>query len=415
MRIPFLVLAISVALIWGERVRFDNYRVYDVTVANEKQLQILQHLEQFSDGYTFWDSPVQTGMKVSIMVPPHKIEDFYELSSRLDMKTVLKIENVQQLIDTERPARRKIEGFNWDDYHTLDEIYDWIDGLVEEYGSILSVELIGHSYEGREIKAVKLSKKEGNPGIFIESTIHAREWITSATTTWILNELLTSTDPAVQEIAQNYDWYILPVVNPDGFHYTKETNRMWRKTRYPHSILCYGVDMNRNFPHHWMDGGSSANPCTDTYAGPEPASEIETKHLMDYFTDNKENIHFYLSFHSYSQLILLPYGYQNAEKVDRFYDWMDMAEAAAIALSERYGTLYKFGNTADVLYIASGSSRDWALGFHDVPIAASYEFRDTGNYGFLLPAEQIIPNSEEVLDSLVAFLAKARELNYFEV
>lgn len=65
--------------------------------------------------------------------------------------------------------------------------------------------------------------------------------------------------------------------------------------------------------------------------------------------------------------------------------------------------------------IASGSSRDWALGFHDVPIAASYEFRDTGNYGFLLPAEQIIPNSEEVLDSLVAFLAKARELNYFEV
>lgn len=65
--------------------------------------------------------------------------------------------------------------------------------------------------------------------------------------------------------------------------------------------------------------------------------------------------------------------------------------------------------------IASGSTRDWALGAHNVSIAASYEFRDKGNYGFILPADQIVSNSEEVLDSLIAFLAKARELNYFKV
>ncbi|XP_055543821.1 zinc carboxypeptidase-like [Wyeomyia smithii] len=408
-------LVISITFVWCAQVRFDNYRVYEIFINNQVQLDALQYLEQFSDAYSFWESPIRTGKKIDVMVPPHKFSDFDELASRLEMRVRMKIENVQRLIDSQQPKRTRRDGFGWTEYHTLDEMYDWMDGLASEYQGIVTVELVGHSYEGREVRAIKLSHKEGNPGIFLESHIHAREWITSATATWILNELLSSSDEQVQELARNYDWYILPVVNPDGLNYTQEVNRMWRKTRYPHSILCSGVDMNRNFPYHWMDGGSSANPCSDTYAGPKPASEVESQNIIDYFVINKDRIHFYLSFHSYGQLILLPFGYQDAPKTANFYDWMEMAEAAAIALAKRYGTSYTVGNTAEVLYIASGSTRDWALGEYNVSIAASYEFRDTGDYGFLLPEEQIIPNSEEVLDSLVAFLAKARELEYFEV
>lgn len=59
--------------------------------------------------------------------------------------------------------------------------------------------------------------------MFIEANIHAREWITSATATCFLNELLTSTDPAIVDLAQNIDWYIIPVFNLDGFHYTHTT------------------------------------------------------------------------------------------------------------------------------------------------------------------------------------------------
>lgn len=88
---------------------------------------------------------------------------------------------------------------------------------------MLSVKTIGQSHEGRDLKVVKLSHKEGNPGIFVDANIHAREWITSATVTWILNELLTSDDPAVRDLAENFDWYIVPVLNPDGFVYTHTT------------------------------------------------------------------------------------------------------------------------------------------------------------------------------------------------
>jgi murein tripeptide amidase MpaA len=104
----------------------------------------------------------------------------------------------------------------------LTEIYNWFDEIAAANPDVVSLTTIGTSYEGRALRVVKISYKTGNRGIFIESNIHAREWITSATATWIINELLTSNDPAIRDIAENYDWYIIPVINPDGFQYTKD-------------------------------------------------------------------------------------------------------------------------------------------------------------------------------------------------
>ena len=92
-----------------------------------------------------------------------------------------------------------------------------------KYPSIVSPLNAGRSYEGRQLKGVKVSYKAGNPGVFIEANIHAREWVTSAAVTWMLNALLTSSNAEIRNIAENYDWYIFPVINPDGFVYTKTT------------------------------------------------------------------------------------------------------------------------------------------------------------------------------------------------
>ncbi|XP_055543820.1 zinc carboxypeptidase-like [Wyeomyia smithii] len=410
-----LLLLVIAASVVGEKVRFDNYRVYEVFVANDVQLEALKFLEMGSDSYIFWESPVQTNMKLRIVVPPHKFADFEEITLRMELKSPVVIDNLQEVIDKERPKHRRSEVFDWEDYYSLDEMYKWFDELMEDHSDYLRIEPYGTSFEGIEMKAIILSKKSGNPGIFLESNIHAREWITSATATWILNQLLTSVDPDIQDLANNVDWYILPVVNPDGHRYSREVNRMWRKNRVDsYNLLCYGVDLNRNFPEHWMQGGASSVPCSDTYAGPEGASEVETKNIIELFGKYRENIDLYLSFHSYGQYMLFPYGYENAEKAENYYDWMEIAEAAAVSLSKRYGTSYQLGTTADVLYIASGLSIDWAHTAHGVPIAVTYEFRDQGTNGFILPAEQIVPNAEEVLDSLVTFVAKARDLGYFK-
>lgn len=95
--------------------------------------------------------------------------------------------------------------------------------MLAAHPNILTNYNIGYSFQGRLIRAVRLSYKSGNPAIFIESHIHAREWITSATATWLLNNLITSSDPAIRDIAENIDWYIIPITNVDGFVYTHTT------------------------------------------------------------------------------------------------------------------------------------------------------------------------------------------------
>jgi carboxypeptidase A len=130
--------------------------------------------------------------------------------------------------------------------------------------------------------------KKGNRAIFIESNIHAREWITAATTTWMINELLRSTNAEAMDLASNIDWYFIPVLNPDGYEYTRHHNRNWRKTRSVQTPLCSGVDGNRNFAFNWMvpdengNTGTSSSSCNDIFPGYTPFSEVETAALDQY-------------------------------------------------------------------------------------------------------------------------------------
>lgn len=162
---------------------------------------------------------------------------------------------------------------------------------------------------------------QNNRAIFIEANIHAREWIASATATYILNELLRSDDPVVLDMALNIDWYIVPIMNPDGFVYTHNENRNWRKSRSAVSLLCYGVDPNRNFEYNWLtpdeggDLGASRAPCSDTYAGSHAFSENETLAVDNYLSLNSDKFDVYLSLHSYGHMVLHPFGHRRAPVV----------------------------------------------------------------------------------------------------
>lgn len=128
------------------------------------------------------------------------------------------------LIDQENEAGTRADAtFGWTRYHNLTEIDAWLDTILANHPEVTMGFVLGQSYEGRDIRGLRISYKWGNPGVFIESNIHAREWITSATATWLINELLTSKDESVRELAESHDWYIIPVLNVDGFVYTHET------------------------------------------------------------------------------------------------------------------------------------------------------------------------------------------------
>ncbi len=159
--------------------------------------------------------------------------------------------------------------------------------------------------------------------------IHAREWITNAAMLYMIDHLVQTLPPEDEDLLE-VDWIFLPSLNPDGYEYTWTTDRDWRATRYECALsswgrikcvliatrhvipenLCVGVDANRNFGHHWAEGGSSAISCSEVYHGPEPWSEIEIVNMRDYINGLGDAVVFYQGLHSASQEIMYPWGYK---------------------------------------------------------------------------------------------------------
>ncbi|KAL0122838.1 hypothetical protein PUN28_007490 [Cardiocondyla obscurior] len=104
---------------------------------------------------------------------------------------------------------------------------------------------------------------------------------------------------------------------------------------------------------------------------------------------------------------MFPYGHttDHLENHDELYD---IGLKSISALKQKYGTSYETGNIAETIYIATGSTVDYVKGVHGKHIVYTYELRDQGRYGFLLPPAQIIPTGEETLDSLVAMFKEAK-------
>ncbi|XP_064546531.1 zinc carboxypeptidase [Drosophila montana] len=410
-----VVLASAGTLKDPPKTRYDNYSVYQLRIKNKIQLSLINKLGELSQKYNIWKEYDEHTKQMHIMVSPSESTRFQLLLKFFGISSQLLIDNVQKLIDDEQISNRDSGTFGWKRYHELAEIEAWLDEILSTYPNVTEGFSIGQSYEGRNIRGIKISHGTDKPGIFIESNIHAREWITSASATWFINELLTSQKTEVRNLAESYDWYIVPVFNVDGFEYSHRSNRLWRKTRQPHATSsCIGVDGNRNFNSHWMENnGASSDPCSQTFAGDSAWSEPETKALADYLTSIKDKFSVYLSFHSYGQWLLSPYGHTEEEFPENYDDLQEIGAAFAGAIKNLvYGTDYVYGSTASTLYVASGSSVDWVFNELDKKVGYTIEFRDKGNFGFVLPPAQILPNCDELMAGMVALIDKTSQLGY---
>ncbi|KAI5642825.1 zinc carboxypeptidase domain-containing protein [Phthorimaea operculella] len=329
-----------------------------------------------------------------------------------DIQFEITMKDVQAAIDkeTKRSYSRNSRSMSWDTYYTLEDIEAWMSDMAAAYPDVVTEIVGGETYEGRHIKGLKISHGEAKKTVFIESGIHSREWITMTAATYIINQLLTSEDPDTMAAAREFDWYIFPVANPDGYAWTHSNDRMWRKNRRPVGNNQIGVDLNRNWNNNWLVAGASTNPASDSYAGPGPFSEPETRSLSEYIR-SVENIELYLSFHSFSQLLLIPFG-NSTEPVANYHDALNIGRRAMGALSVRYGTQYVTGNIAEAIYLATGGSVDWVKEHLKVPLVYCYEFRDRGEFGQILPADQILPNAEEVWDSILEMIHQAKRFGY---
>jgi carboxypeptidase T len=268
-------------------------------------------------------------------------------------------------------------------YHNYSELVTELNNIHNEFPDITSLYSIGKSIEGRDILALRISsnldKASQKPGIIFMGGHHAREHLSVETPLLLVKRLLSeykNQNAMAMNIIEYRDLHIIPAVNPDGMEYDIAANKYkyWRKNRAKNNNGTYGVDLNRNYGYQWGTGGSSQDQGSDIYMGPKPFSEPETQAIKNYVEKNT-NLSILLSFHTFSKLILYPWGH----KYDAVTDAKDRAVFETMGRKMASWNGYE-PQQASALYIASGDTCDWAYGEHKI-FAFTFEL-DPANDGW---------------------------------
>ncbi len=251
-------------------------------------------------------------------------------------------------------------------YYTYAEANAIMDSIHAAHPDITTARTdLGTTWDGNQVWAMKVSDnpdvEEDEPELLYTGVHHAREPITCNICVELIRYLCDNygSDPEITFLVDNRQMWFIPIVNPDGYLHNESTNPggggMWRKNRRDNGGGVYGVDNNRNYTYMWGydNQGSSPNPSDETYRGPSPGSEPETQAVMNLC--NGHEFVLALNYHSYSNLLLFPWGYDD-------YYTPDHPTFVALAQDMTASNGYAYGTPWELLYNTNGDANDWMYG-----------------------------------------------------
>ncbi|KAK5952559.1 hypothetical protein OHC33_006605 [Knufia fluminis] len=414
-----VALASSIAVPKPGYVSYDGYKVF--RVKTQGQLDIIRH-KLSSLAYDEWS---QEPTHLDIAISPDELSTFESLG--LDSHCMHENLGASIRAETSKSSiwKRQVDDMSWfDNYHPYEDHMAYFDDLHSKFPDNSEMVSSGTSYEGRDIFGIHLWGAEGpgKPAVLWHGTVHAREWITAMVIEYLSMQLVTgyASDNVTTSFVDNYDFYIFPFVNPDGFVYTQTNERLWRKNRMPpppdaENQTCFGRDVNRQWPYMWDANpeGASPNPCSQTYKGETPSDSPENQGLVafvDHLRDT-QGIKLYIDWHSYGQYILSPWGYNCTVYDESLGRHIKLAALTGDAIREgANGTTFTFGPSCSTLYATTGSSVDYIYGVGNSDWSYTIELRDTGDYGFVLPPQQIRGAAEEQWAGMQVMLSLLNEV-----
>jgi hypothetical protein len=307
-----------------------------------------------------------TGVSVDIVLTESEADALRDRGMDVKVKKNKDGKSVKQLA-----AEQAASGFevwrSWDEPGGIrDELYQ----IARQNPQLVKLVVLGETYQGREILAVKVTQgargiRDGSrPAVLYSSLQHAREWISVEVNRRLLHHFIDgwrADDPEIRDLLRNRELWFVLVANPDGYQYTFDVERLWRKNLRDNDgdkqiTRADGVDPNRNFPEHWKydEEGSSSQISSETYRGPAPASEPETQAMMSLF--DRVRFAFQVNFHSFGEWLLYPEGWQigTPSADDPIY--------FALSGNRDNPTIegWEPGLSSDVLYVTNGETTDFA-------------------------------------------------------
>ncbi|GAB5586371.1 Carboxypeptidase A5 [Umbelopsis nana] len=288
-----------------------------------------------------------------------------------------------------------------------DNVTEWFESARDLFNSSVDKDDDDDDDEQSFMKKKKHKQKHRTPmEIIINGGQHGREWISPAVVTYIMSAFLENYegDKNAHRLLKYFTWTFIPVLNVDGYEYSHNTDRMWRKNRQSFvDSKCIGVDLNRNWDFEWERRGYDSNPCSESYVGSSPFSAPESRALSEYIISRKRVIS-YLDLHSFSQMWMTPCGNDSRHEPPDNEDIVEAALHAVKSLKRVHDKQFEIAPT-------SGDAIEWSYTRQHVKYSYEIELRDTGSYGFLLPPAEILPSGEEIFSAVqnLALFIRSRD------
>ncbi|KAJ3137205.1 carbamoyl-phosphate synthase (glutamine-hydrolyzing) cpa2 [Physocladia obscura] len=373
--------------------RYIGHQLIRFNVSTDTQLKTLR--STVSWGYDIWTHSGITRGFIDVRVPANQVSTVATLAIPFEIL----VANIQGVVDKEHrhmrrysiPLANQVNSKNpnisfasiFDDWQS----YETLSAYISSLPGVTQLPSIGKTFLGQDTNAFMFGSGQYN--VVMQGGIHAREWISHSTVTYVANQLATNHP----NLLQQFTFYVIPVVNPDGYNYTRSPNgdRYHRKNMQPNNgTNCIGTDVNRNFNINWSGPGASSNPCDDDYYGTFPFSTPEAKNIR--------------CWHSYSELFMFSNAYSCATQVKDFSTLNHAAQLAVEAIQKTHGHVFSYGAACPTIYEASGIASDYTYNILNITYSYSVELRPNSSdpAGFNPSTDNIVDSGEEITAAMVA-------------
>ena len=288
-------------------------------------------------------------------------------------------------------------------YTSYDECVDFFKSAQKTNPNLFKVEVIGQTWENRDIIAVSITKdvdtNKDKPALFYTGTIHAREWIGIELSLAFAQHILDHIDydPQLNSILDRTTLYMVPCANPDGFEYSRNHFSFWRKNRRKNSDGSFGVDLNRNFS---VGFSPNKDMTSNVYSGPSAFSEPETAALRDFVTSHK-NITIALDYHSQGNVFFPAHNFIHEDAVDAI-DLNLLAGNMAEEIKKESGREYGVHMGKPPVHLISGSGREFYYSQGALSLVAEVGTRNISDY-----IEHMSENIDENIPALMFALSES--------